>query len=486
MAVPLIEFVHPDDRAATLAARSRLVDGAPLPSHTNRYRCKDGSYRWFDWRSIPNVPRRLVYAIARDVTAEREAQRALHEAREATQRLERQLVVAERMASLGTLSAGVAHEINNPLAYVLTNVELVTEGLVRINQREQPDSELSEYIAMLTEARTGAERIRSIVSSLKTFSRSEEEHRTDIEVLPILELAIQLAWNEVRHRARLVRDYGPMPVVHADESRLGQVFINLLINAAQALGDDHPEDSEIRVVAGTDVGGNLFVEIADTGPGIAPELLDRIFDPFFTTKPIGIGTGLGLSLCHSIVTGSGGFITVSNREPHGASFRVTLPAARRTGRIGSVRHAVGTTSPVRADSPRASVLVIDDERSIGDILRRRLRQHDVTAFTSARDALDLLTRSSASVDVILSDVMMPDMSGIEFYAELGRVRPELVERVVFMSGGAFTGEAQTFLSQIPNQLIEKPFTFETLRAAIDRLLGTGGPPPAQVAPDREP
>jgi CheY-like chemotaxis protein len=192
--------------------------------------------------------------------------------------------------------------------------------------------------------------------------------------------------------------------------------------------------------------------------------MDRIFDPFFTTKAIGVGTGLGLSICHNIVTGMGGKLTAANRESGGAVFRVTLPAASRP------RMRAPVPTPVESSSARrAAILVIDDEVSVGQMLRRRLRDHDVTPVTSAREALELLARD-VRFDVILSDLMMPEMSGMQLYDELVRTRPEIALRIVFMTGGAFTRGAPEFLERVPNECLEKPFTEAALRAAIQRVI----------------
>jgi PAS domain S-box-containing protein len=458
MAVPLIEFVHPEDREMTLDARGRLKQGEPLRWLVNRYRCKDNTYRWFEWRSVANVERQVVYAIARDVTDEREAQRILQEARDSQELMQRQLILADRMASVGMLAAGVAHEINNPLAYVMANLDLILEELSSFDP--PAPTRLAECVAMARDAQQGAERIRKIVRGLKTFSRAEDERPTVVDVTQVLELALQMTFNEIRHRAQLVRDYDRMPRVEADDARLGQVFINLLVNAAQAIGDGSPEANEIRLVTGTDAAGNAFVEVRDTGPGIPDDAMARVFDPFFTTKPIGVGTGLGLSICHSILASMGGQIAASNAHPRGAVFRVTLPAAS-----APIVEPTSTQATESAVSPRASILVVDDEASIGQVLRFRLREHDVTAVTSARAALELLA-AGTHYDVILSDLMMPEMSGMQLYAELQRAFPDLVDRVVFMTGGAFTATARAFLDRVPNQCLEKPFTAAALRAAI--------------------
>ncbi|MEO8178213.1 MAG: ATP-binding protein [Deltaproteobacteria bacterium] len=449
MSRPSAEFVHPEDREATLAGRRQLAAGGVLGPLTNRYLCKDGTYRWFEWRSGAHVDRRLVYAVARDITEQKLTEVQLAEAKEREAKLERQLVFADRMASVGTLAAGVAHEVNNPLAYVSANISLMLDSLHELGS-EVFSPRLPELCEMAVAVQEGAERIRKTVRGLKTFSRAEQERRTVIELRPLLELSINMAFNEIRHRARLVKDYGPTPPVEADEARLGQVFINLLVNAAQAIPEGRSDGNEIRVVTSTSTAGRAVIEVRDTGVGIPTHLISRIFDPFFTTKPVGAGTGLGLSICHSIVSALGGEITVTSQERAGTVFRLELPAA-----TGVPAAAVVVAAPKKALA-RARVLVLDDEPAIGSVLRRILCDHDVTLLTTAQEALQLLA-SGNHFDVILSDLMMPGMSGMEFHAELTRTFPQLVERVVFISGGAFSPNATAFLEQAQIQCIEKPF-----------------------------
>lgn len=304
LARPSVEFVHPDDREMTLAGRARLRSGATMGPLTNRYLCKDGSFRWFEWRSVADTERGLVYAVARDVTEQKRAEQRLFEATELQEKLQRQLIFADRMASVGTLAAGVAHEINNPLAFVTTNLSLALDELGTLGI-PSPSTQLGELKEMLTDAQAGAERIRKIVRGLKTFSRAEEEQRSITDVIPLLELSIDMTFNEIRHRARLVKDFRKIPRVEADEARLGQVFINLLINAAQALPEGDTAAHEIRLVTSTDMQGRAVIEVSDTGTGIPAEVVERIFDPFFTTKPVGVGTGLGLSIDCGAESGRG-------------------------------------------------------------------------------------------------------------------------------------------------------------------------------------
>ena len=462
MSRPSLEFVHPEDHAVTLAGRQRLHGGAELGPLSNRYLCKDGTHRWFEWRSVAHSDRQLVYAVARDITAQKLAEAQLSEAKQVQEKLQRQLIFADRMASVGTLAAGVAHEINNPLAYVLANVQLLVAALREL-KKGAFSPQLAEADEMALAAQEGAERIGKIVRDLATFSRAEEERRAVIEVWPLLELAVNMTFNEIRRRARLVKDYGPMPRVEADQARLGQVFINLLLNAAQAIPEGCHDANEIRIVTSTDAAGNAVIEVHDTGAGIPAQIMGRIFDPFFTTKPVGTGTGIGLSICHSIVTALGGEISVTSQESVGTTFRLQLPAATRTA------EKAAAAASEKTSFARAAVLVIDDEPAMGKILRRVLREHQVTVVTCARQALELV-RSGKHFDVILSDLMMPDMSGMDFYTQLSQSFPRTAERVIFVSGGAYTPTVKAFLERVPNPRIEKPFNAQHLQAMVQRFV----------------
>jgi CheY-like chemotaxis protein len=255
--------------------------------------------------------------------------------------------------------------------------------------------------------------------------------------------------------------------VEGDEARLGQVFSNLLVNAAQAIPEGQADDNEIRITTETDASGRAVVEVRDTGPGIPADILGRIFDPFFTTKMVGEGTGLGLSICHNIVTGLGGEIVAESEMGRGTTFRVVLPAASLEA--GSARKEAVASRPA-ADRP-GRILVVDDDPMMGKTLRRGLaEEHEVTVVTDGRQALDLLL-GGRWFDVILCDLMMPNVTGMDLYAELSCALPEIVDRIVFMTGGAFTPAGRSFLASVPNQRLEKPFASEDLRAIIRALVG---------------
>jgi PAS domain S-box-containing protein len=377
---------------------------------------------------------------------------------------QQQLILADRMASVGTLAAGVAHEINNPLTYVTANLDLAIEE-IRALAGGSASGRMKDLEELLLEAREGNARVTKIVRGLKTFSRIEEERSAVIDLVPVLDLSINMAFNEIRHRARLVKQYGKLPLVEGDDARLGQVFINLLVNAAQAMPERQTDANEIRVVTSTDALGRAVVEIRDTGPGIAASVLARIFDPFFTTKAVGVGTGLGLAICHNIITGMHGQISVESEVGKGTVFRVALPAsAAELGPLPSTPPAADVSAVIRG-----RVLVVDDEPAVGLAVRRVLRDHDVTVVTTAQQALGLIA-DGASFDIILSDLMMPGMSGMDMYGVLARQHPKMASRVVFVTGGAFTPEANAFLDRIVNERVEKPFHFKQLRELVRKFV----------------
>jgi PAS domain S-box-containing protein len=385
--------------------------------------------------------------------------------------MQARLMLAERMASVGTLAAGVAHEINNPLAYLTANLAFAREELSRLlaNGADELEPKVAGSVAdarsALAEAQQGAERVRTIVRDLKTFSRVDSEDNTDVDVRQVLESTLNLATTEIRHRARLSKQFDEVPRVRANESRLGQVFLNLLVNAAQAIPGGTPERHEIRVATRVGSGGRVVVEVADTGMGIASEHLSRLFDPFFTTKEPGVGTGLGLSICHSLVASLGGEIHVESEPGKGSIFRVLLPASK------PAEAAPEAPPPLPPSTEkRGRLLVVDDEPLVCTALGRTLRpHHDVTLSTRAQEALERI-EAGERFDVVFCDLMMPGMSGMEFYSTLQERYPEQARCVVFLTGGAVTQQARAFLETVPSPHIEKPFAGRELLSLVQERL----------------
>jgi signal transduction histidine kinase len=376
--------------------------------------------------------------------------------------LQARIAQTDRLTSLGTLAAGVAHEINNPLAYVLLNVDFARTEIADLLGSSGGDRAREVSLA-LDRVSEGAVRIRDIVRGLKTFSRPENETVAPVPVARVLEAALGMIENEIRHGARLVKEIEPVPEVVANEGRLGQVFLNLLLNALQALPEGRAEQNEIRVVVRSPTPARVVVEVHDNGLGIPANVQGRIFEPFFTTKPVGVGTGLGLSICHGIVTSFGGTLSVESEPGHGSVFRVELPAAPATDAAPASQRATRSPPPAAA---HGRILVIDDEPVVCLSLARVLKGEGVVETVgSAREALARIA-SGERFDVLLCDLMMPGMDAPALYDELCKVAPAQAKRMVFMTGGAFTARARDFLARSPNARVDKPFDVCSLRALV--------------------
>jgi len=399
-----------------------------------------------------------------DLTEQRRQSIAIAEERA---QMHTRLLLADRMSSLGTLAAGVAHEINNPLAYVAMSLALIESRLPDIScqaagMAPEPPKWLERQVARALE---GTERVRLIVRDLKAFSRVDDETMGVVDPRRALDASIALASNEIRHRARLVRDYDRLPLVWANEARLEQVFLNLIVNATQAIQAGAAEENEIRVSGETDPEGRAVIEVRDTGSGIKPAHLPLIFDPFFTTKPLNEGTGLGLSLSQSIIASLDGQITVQSELGSGSVFRVVLPGAEGNS-------SMATQSPPAAAHPvvrRGRLLIIDDEVDICLALQDAVgAAHDVITTTNAHRALELLA-SGERFDVILCDMRMPQMNGTEFHDRLMIQDPDQARRVVLMSGGlSRRAGAAPIVLQAP--LLEKPFTIEQVLSLLRKAM----------------
>jgi PAS domain S-box-containing protein len=372
---------------------------------------------------------------------------------------EAQLIVSDRMASVGTLAAGVAHEINNPLAAVIANLDLAHREALEMAERTG-NRDMADY---LQDAQEAAERVRLIVRDLKVFSRAEEDRMGPTDLRAVLESTLRMAWNEIRHRARLVKDFAELPPVEANESRLGQVFLNLIINATHAIPEGQANQNQIRISAHQESDSMVVVEVTDTGVGMSEEVQRRLFTPFFTTKPVGVGTGLGLSICQRLITAMGGEIRVRSVLGQGSTFSIFLPIAKMMAATVSAH----TASSAGRAARRGRILVIDDEPVIATAVQRSLsREHDVVFTNSAQEALAKF-QAGQKFDVVLCDLMMPEMTGMDLHAEVMKFDPELARLIIYVTGGAFTARASEFLEAVPNLRIEKPFNVQQLRALVN-------------------
>jgi PAS domain S-box-containing protein len=440
--------VHPGDIPGLrrLAAQARDFDPSATPGVMEaRIHAADDS-----WRTIEISCVRMEFGgTPAVVTVGRDVSERL--------RLRAKLVVSDRMASLGTLAAGIAHEINNPLTYVIGNLELVAEAVGATD-----DEDLAGALA---DAADGAERVRKIVNGLRSFSRSEEEKRVAIDVRSSLQAAIRLTANEVRHRARMVSELGEVPQVVADDGKLTQVFINLIVNAAHAIAAGKSDEHRITARSFTDGDGRAVVEISDTGSGMPPEVLARVFDPFFTTKDVGEGTGLGLSICHGIIEGLGGQISIDSTPGQGTTVRVAIPGVV----AAPVEAPTAQSAEPAARAARHRVMVIDDEPLVAEMLCRTLRRdHEITVESCGKDALERIA-GGARFDAIVSDVMMPNMTGLELLEELLVMAPDQARKIIFLSGGVFSAQTRKRLDELGAPQLAKPVDTAELRSCIQRI-----------------
>lgn len=377
--------------------------------------------------------------------------------------LERQLAMTERLATVGTLAGGMAHEINNPLAAIVANVAFARDELrelrtLRESRAADPQSvaeRIDEIAAALEETLSSADRVRRIVHDLRYLARSESEPGTAVDIPQAVEQALTLTAASIKPHVKVTRLFATTPYVIAHEHQLAQVVANLLLNAAYEVAEAHPQGGgEIALRTRTRSDSQAVIEITDNGRGMTQTVIDRVFEPFFTTKPVGAGTGLGLSMARGIVVSLGGAIEVDSTPQRGTTFRVLLPPATS---VGASQTDTATTVG------RARVLVVDDEVSLAQATRRVLaRDHDVTLCTRAQEALDLV-RGGARFDVIFCDVQMPEMDGLAFVTALRGMWPEGTTRTVLVTNGVLSSRAERALADYGVVTLTKPAMPETLR-----------------------
>jgi signal transduction histidine kinase len=376
-------------------------------------------------------------------------------------RLLGRLEEAERFAALGRLAASVGHEINNPLAYVSMNLDMTAIQINRyIEAHAEAGQSLSSVPVMLKECRVGLDRMRDVVKELQWLSRKSAVNRERFSLNALLDESLAMARNHVRHRATVRKEYGNVPEIVGERSAIGQVLLNLILNAAQALPDGHADANEITLKT-YEEGGHVTVDVRDTGSGIPAHMLPHIFDPFFTTKPIGEGTGLGLAVSFRIVADHAGRIDVDTEIGRGSSFRVVLPAAPPFFELPPPDLDPRPRSP----QLRGRILVIDDLPAVGKSIAHALPEHDVTVVSEAREAFARLT-SNETFDVVLCDLLMPQLGGRDVLERLEAEWPHLVPNVIFMTGGAFTDESREFLKRSRQRVLIKPFSIDELRTTI--------------------
>ena len=390
----------------------------------------------------------VALAVERDLEEKKRSAQMFAQQREA-------LHQREKLAALGSLLAGVAHELNNPLSVVVARA-------VMLEEQGHPATKVAAE-----KIRTAAERCARIVRTFLAMARQQPPERGPVAVNEVVSAALDMTAYAVRtSNIEVAVDLADdIPTVLADADQLHQVLLNLIVNAQQVL-QDLPGKRRIRVASRFDPDALVIrIAVADNGPGIPEHLRARVFEPYFTTKPSGLGTGVGLAVSHGIVTAHGGTLTLDCPEMGGAVFTITLPVCL----ADESDDADGPSREIRAS--RRKILIVDDEAEIRDILAEILRegQHRVAAVSSGREALERM--ASERYDVILTDIRMPDLDGRTLYREIERRWPEQAARVVFVTGDSLAATLHEFASEHGRPVIEKPFVPRDVRRIIAEIAG---------------
>jgi PAS domain S-box-containing protein len=440
---PIGNFLPPEDAALTgqriahMMATGEELTPSDYGTLADPNRVVEIKAKRWTWEGRP-----AVLAFARDVT-ERKA-------------MARQLVHADRLAAIGTLAAGVAHEINNPLTYVQLSLQLIEASLKSIPGASAVVAEL------LRDATQGVERVAEITRALRAFARPTNGATGPTDAVATLDAALRMVDNDLRHRANLVRTVSEVPPVTANAPRLEQVLVNLLLNAIQSLRGR--EGDTITVEVAPRPPNEVAISVRDTGCGMSADVRARMFDPFFTTKPVGDGMGLGLSVSRTLVDAIGGKVLVESTEGVGTTMTLVLRAhaPQRAGAGGPItaRANVQTTG-----TARRRVLLVDDEPLVRTLLADLLAPyHDVVSVESGTAAISALEHET--FDVVLCDVMMPIMTGVDVHQHVAATWPGLERRFIFITGGAFTVDLEKFLASSGNHVLSKPFQLHAVLGAI--------------------
>jgi two-component system NtrC family sensor kinase len=399
---------------------------------------------------VPLPEGRLFTAYLRDLTAEREAEAEIQRQREALEQ-------SEKMAAFGSLLAGVAHELNNPLSIVIGNALLLAE--------ETEGSGLAERAKRV---QTAAERCGRIVRTFLAMARQRQAEKRPTTVQVLVDAALELLAYPMRTSGVIVeQSIAPnLPALLCDPDQMVQVLTNLLTNARQAL-EEHPQPRSVRLRASAD-GGWIRIEVSDNGPGIADAIRSRVFDPFFTTKPTGAGTGVGLAVSRGIVEAHGGSLGLTTSVGEGAHFIIRLP-------VTSDSAAREETADGRATQPRPTqfapmVLVVDDEPDIGRMLEEMLRNLGYRSDVKVSGEAAQAALREGDYDAVLCDLRLPGLDGPALYDWMTMHRPTLCARTAFITADTLSASSHRFLSHAGRRVLEKPFLPADLRQLLAQLL----------------
>lgn len=451
MQTPFLELVHPDDLQDTVAAMGSLAKPRPVMNFVNRYRCRDGSYRWIEWRARPEE--NLIYAVARDITERRH--------------LEEQIRHAEKMEAVGQLAGGLAHDFNNQLMGIAGYAELLCDQL--------KDPQLHEDAASILRAAT---RAAGLTRDLLTFSRRGKSLAIPIEVHQVVEEIIVILEHSIDKRIVIRRNLQASPsTIIGDPSQFQNALLNLALNARDAM----PEGGELIFATDSLVttehageaagcqlatpGRCLRIRVTDTGCGMNAEVLRHAFEPFFTTKHPGKGTGMGLASVYGTVRNHGGTISVCSEPHQGTEFTICVPLHDDPNPI-----AVAEAPKSVAEARQARILLVDDEKVVRDLISGMLRAHGhkVIACKDGVDGVATYRQYLHDLDLVILDIVMPRMNGRDAFLAMRELNPEL--RVLFISGFNIDDEIQTLLDLRTCEFLQKPFGAKELLEKVAIVL----------------
>ncbi len=454
--VRMQDLVVPADQAL-LAPLFAAGDGhlSPAAPVEIRFRGRGGRYTVADttWMSMLFEDTSCLLCVARDVTERRQ--------------IDAKLAQADRLSAVGVLAAGVAHEINNPLTYIFLHLENIGAAVDQYRVGVKLDDD--DVRESIDRAMVGAGRVRDIVKDLQSCTR-DDDVVTRVSVNDVIEKTLELASPQLRFKTRVETCYGDLPAVEANFGRLSQVFLNLFINAAQAFVEGRSGDNRLQITTGVE-GGQVVVVVQDTGCGIPERAKARLFEPFYTTKGIGGGSGLGLYISHQHLKRFGGTISLVDSPTFSTTFVVRLPAYGLHKHQPPQDTRVSPSAGVVDDKSRRSLLIIDDDGIIRKGLETVLQpRFDVVASAaSGNEAIELIRRGQP-FDLILCDVLMGEGSGPDVHRWLEKYRPDLLMKIAFITGGAYTDDARRFFGERKLPCLEKPFSHDELAEFVDRLL----------------
>jgi len=443
------EFVHPDDIPKCMEA---MASTRQVVNLEYRSRHKDGHYvhASTSGKIVPDVHGgNSLISVLRDITEQKNVEAEKKE-------LERRAYISSRLTSIGEMAAGIAHEINNPLTSVIGFADLLLE------RKDVPD-DIRQSLEVI---HSGSVRVAGIVRQLLAFARQDRVKKEYVNVNEIIENTLAMMAYTMKSENMEVRTHlaSGLPGTMGVAGQLQQVFLNIIMNAETEMKRAHGKG---KLLVETEAIDNVIrISFEDDGPGIAPETLDRIFEPFFTTRDVGEGTGLGLSICHGIITEHRGRLYVRSELGKGATFIVELPVIAVQEQVELAEAVVDEAEKVTG----AKILVVDDEPGVQKFLKQVLTAggHNVETVDNAEEAMERI--KGGRYDLILTDIKMPGMSGIELYKNVQKVARSLSRRVMFMTGDVISTDTRDFLSRTKAPHIPKPFDIEKLVKDINGML----------------